>query len=182
MRYASGEPLHGVVTQSLQVHRDERGSFREIFKDLWGTPLHPTQWSVVHSRENVLRGPHLHLEHDEYFLLLQGRAFVGLRDVRPGSPTRDRSCLIELTEDEETAVIFPRGFLHGWYFPVQSTHIQAVSQAYEEYHPHDNLGCLWSDPELEIPWPCRDPILANRAGSFPPLSALLERVSAAKLQ
>lgn len=182
MRYASGEPLHGVVTQPLQVHRDERGSFREIFKDLWKTPLQPTQWSVVESRENVLRGPHLHLDHDEYFLLLQGKAFVGLRDIRPGSPTSDRSCLIELTEDEPTAVVFPRGFLHGWYFPVQSTHIQAVSQAYEEYHPHDNLGCLWSDPNLEIPWPCSDPIVADRAGSFPPLSALLERVFATRQQ
>jgi len=177
MRYASGEPLAGVQARALDRHTDERGYFMEIFKDAWGPRvIDPVQSAVVSSRANVLRGPHLHLNHDEYFMLLSGKAYVGLYDVRPDSPTRGKSCLIEFDEDQPAALLFPRGLLHGWYFPVDSVHIQSVSEAYEDYHPHDNLGCHWADPDLNIPWPTESPIVAARADSFPPLRELLSRI------
>jgi dTDP-4-dehydrorhamnose 3,5-epimerase len=175
----TGEPLDGVVVQPLASHQDERGSFVDIFQASWPGALRPTQWSVVHSHANVLRGMHLHAGHDEYFMLLEGSAFVGLRDVRPDSPTRNRSCLIELHARTPAAVMFPRGLIHGWFFAEESVHVQSVSESYDDYHPHDNLGCHWSDPALEIPWPCTNPILSERAADFPPLNGLLERVFAA---
>ena len=174
-----GTHLHGLVLRPLDVHRDERGDFTEIFKTHWPGTIDTKQWSLVRSAPNVLRGPHLHLAHDEMFLLLQGTAFVGLRDLRPGSPTRNRSCLIELHGHAPVLVLFRRGFVHGWYFGEESMHLQSVTQCYEEYHPEDNLGCRWDDPELEIAWPCTDPILSERAASFPSLRELVERAFAA---
>jgi len=178
MAIVHGVPLDGLVLQPLQPSRDSRGSFVEIFKRHWPLGIDASQWSVVSSIANVMRGPHFHLGHDEYFMLIKGTAFVGLRDIRPGSPTRDRSCLIRLHESEPTAVSFRRGTVHGWYFPEESLHIQSVTACYEEYHPADNLGCRWDDPELDIPWPCSNPILSERAQAFPSLSVLIESVSA----
>jgi dTDP-4-dehydrorhamnose 3,5-epimerase len=178
MSWLTGHRLADVMIQSLAPNVDERGAFVDIFKSGWNPSFVPRQWSVVRSHANVLRGPHFHLEHDEYFLLLEGKAFVGLRDIRPDSPTRDRSCLIEVDGSFPEAIVFPRGFVHGWYFATESLHVQSVSDVYERYHAHDNLGVLWSDPALEIPWPCSDPILSARAATFPLLSALLERVFA----
>lgn len=178
MPIVHGEQLAGVVVQPLQSHFDDRGSFTEVFSSRWRAAIAAQQWSVVRSRANVLRGPHLHLGHDEYFVLLAGTAWVGLRDVRPDSPTRDRSCLMELHGDEPAAVSFPRGFIHGWYFSEESIHLQSVTECYADYHPADNLGCRWDDPDLDIPWPCTAPIVSARAAAFPPLSVLIDRVRA----
>ena len=173
-----GDPIDGVVLRALDPRPDERGTFLEIFRSAWLPSFEPAQWSVVRSRPNTLRGPHLHLDHDESFLLVDGKAFVGLRDLRPESPSQHRSCLIELDSAEPTLIVFPRGLLHGWYFPVHSLHVQSVSEPYDSYHPHDNLGCRWDDPELQIAWPCSDPIVSERQRSFPSLSGLLERIGA----
>ena len=178
MPIVQGESLAGVLIQPLPCQRDGRGSFVEVFKSHWPLAIAAQQWSVVHTGANVLRGPHFHVGHDEYFMLIKGTAWVGLRDIRPSSPTRDRSCLIELHDAEPTAIAFPRSLIHGWYFPEESIHLQAVTECYEDYHPHDNLGCRWDDPDLEIPWPCTDPILSPRAAAFPPLSVLIDRVFA----
>jgi dTDP-4-dehydrorhamnose 3,5-epimerase len=169
----SGSPIEGVVVRPLSRHRDDRGSFMEVFQQYWDGPIDPVQWSAVESEANVIRGPHVHLNHDEYFSTLVGRALVGLRDIRPCSPTRNKSCLIEVSAEAPVAVLFPKGLLHGWYFPERSIHIQAVSEAYRDYHSYDNLGCRWDDPDLAIPWPCTEPILSERASQFMSLTELL---------
>ncbi len=171
-----GVPLHGVKIVPLKKHNDERGFFMEVFQEYWDGPMDPVQWSVVQSQKNVLRGPHIHLEHDEYIAALSGHVHVGLRDVRPDSPTRDCSCMIELSGENPAAVLFPVGMVHGWYFSEDTVHLQAVSEAYRDYHPRDNHGCHWSDPELDLPWPCTDPIVANRADTFTPLSELIAKI------
>lgn len=169
-----GSPLEGLVVRPLEGHHDERGAFIDVYKAHWPGAIDSKQWSVVRSAAHVLRGMHLHLGHDELFMLLQGKAFVGLRDVRPGSPTRNRSCLIELHGAGPVVVMFPRGLVHGWYFSEASMHLQSVTECYEEYHPQDNLGCRWDDRGLEIPWPCSNPILSARAAAFPSLSELVD--------
>lgn len=169
---AAGLPLAGVELRPLHCHRDARGSFTEYFVQSWGTGIAPVQWSVVQSQANVLRGLHYHRRHDEYFALISGRACVGLRDVREDSSTRDGWSLYELTASAPCCLIFPPGLLHGWYFHEDSVHLQAVSESHDDYGHDDNLGCHWSDPALEIPWPCTSPLLADRAARFPGLREL----------
>lgn len=169
--------IAGVRLTLAKVDPDTRGSFSEIFSTDWDTGIVPVQWSVVRSHAGVLRGMHLHRRHDEYFLVVDGRASVGLRDVRPGSETEGTYSLFELAAEPLTILTFPRGILHGWYFHEESVHIQSVSETYESYHDDDNLGCHWSDPELEIPWPARPILVAERAAAFPSLQTLLEQTA-----
>lgn len=171
---ASGQMIDGARLRRLVVHEDARGSFTEFFSRSWGEGESPAQWSVVASDAGVLRGMHLHRRHDEGFLLLRGRASVGLRDVRPGSPTEGVSSLFEFSGDELIYLTFPRGIVHGWFFHAPSLHLQSVSETFAEYSEDDNLGCHWSDPALEIPWPGRPKLVARRADSFGSLAALLE--------
>jgi dTDP-4-dehydrorhamnose 3,5-epimerase len=164
--------IHGVEIKRLVMNPDRRGCFTEIFRDTWGLPIRPVQWSLVESESRVLRGMHLHSRHDEYFLLVRGRACVGLHDFRPDSPTAGVSRLIELSGEELCVLVFPPGILHGWYFYEQSVHLQSVSENYGSYHHDDNLGCIWSDPGLKLSWPDRSPILSERASSFLELGQL----------
>jgi dTDP-4-dehydrorhamnose 3,5-epimerase len=175
---ASGT-LHGLELRPLTMNCDSRGVFTEIFCDSWKLPIAPVQWSLVTSKARVLRGMHLHVRHDEYITVIQGRACVGLYDMRPASPTVGQSALIELDGQAQCCLSFPRGILHGWYFHEDSVHLQAVSESYEDYGPDDNRGCLWSDPELNIAWPDASPILSPRAAAFPTLAQLRRTIGQA---
>lgn len=165
-RLIAGQQIDGVDFRKIDEHQDYRGSFSEIFQEHWKTCLSPVQWSCVKSKAGVFRGMHLHLRHDEYFSLLSGHCLVGLKDIRPGSPTDGVFSLYELHEDDQAAVIFPQGLLHGWYFFTDSLHVQAVSEAYVDYHTDDNWGVIWSADDLEIPWPFTEATLSARAEDF----------------
>lgn len=164
--------IDGVRLRPLTTVSDMRGNFTEVFRNGWGLPIQPLQWSAVASKARVLRGMHLHIDHDEYFTLIQGRGCVGLYDFRSDSPTSGQSMLLEIDTDSLSCLCFPRGILHGWYFYEDSLHLQATSKEYADYHPDDNNGCLWSDPELDLRWPDPSPIVSERAGAFPRLANL----------
>ena len=173
-RLVAGHQIEGVELRLLDMRRDQRGSFTEVFQADWQSGIAPVQWSVVHSRAGVFRGMHLHRRHDEYFAVVSGRASVGLRDIRPRSATLEAWSLYELSDTELACLIFPSGLLHGWYFHEASIHLQAVSEPYSDYAGDDNWGCRWSDPALEIPWPFTDePIVTERAQTFPSLDELV---------
>lgn len=172
----SGGNIHQVTFRKVEEHQDYRGSFSEIFQEHWATCLAPVQWSVVKSNAKVFRGMHLHLRHDEYFSLLSGHCLVALKDVRPGSPTEGVFSLYELFAEDMAALVFPRGLLHGWYFYEPSLHVQAVSEAYVDYHTDDNYGVHWQAPDLGIPWPVKEATLSVRAQDFTTEAALLASI------
>lgn len=174
-RVVAGSAIDGVALRRLNMHPDHRGCFTEVFQRSWNTCITPAQWSVVHSHAGVFRGVHLHRRHAEYFSVLQGRASVGLRDIRPWSPTRDCWVMYELSGADLACITFPLGILHGWYFHEDTLHLQAVSEVYVDYGKDDNWGCVWSDPALQIPWPITsEPIVTYRAGDFPSMRTLID--------
>lgn len=168
--------IEGVVLHRLQAHADARGSFTEVYADVWGLPIVPRQFALVQSTPGTLRGMHLHLRHDESLVMVSGRAFVGLHDLRPDAPSCGRSMLIELDARSPCALVFPAGIVHGWYFPEGGLHLQGVSVPYREYGGDDNLGCRWDDPELGLSWPGAPLHLSERARRFPALAHLREHV------
>ncbi|MEP2023207.1 MAG: dTDP-4-dehydrorhamnose 3,5-epimerase family protein [Reichenbachiella sp.] len=159
-----GKTIHESRLVKIEEHSDYRGSFSEIFQKYWGTVLDPVQWSLVKSEPGVLRGMHYHRRHDEYFCLIQGSCYLGLKDMRPDSPTYMESNLYYLTESDLAALVFPKGIVHGWYFIEKSVHVQSVSESYLDYGSEDNFGCRWNDPDLNIEWPFNEAIISNRAG------------------
>ncbi len=162
----SGDTIADSALVDLSENKDFRGSFTEIFQRNWNTVLDPVQWSMVKSEENVFRGMHFHRRHDEYFCLIQGSCYLGLKDLRPKSETYGCVSLYFLSCRSLKSLIFPRGVLHGWYFPEPSIHIQAVSESYLDYGQEDNFGCRWDDPAIGIEWPFQNPILSTRAQDF----------------
>ena len=168
--------LHGVQLKKLKENRDERGTFTEVFREDWGLPIDARQWSLVESRAGTLRGMHVHARHDETVLVVRGSVFVGLYDLRPDSPTSGKSQMIELKASPAVHLVFPRGLVHGWYFPEDTIHLQGVSETYGEYGDDDNEGCHYGDPELKLEWPAEPRFVSDRAQNFPSVEELRERV------
>jgi dTDP-4-dehydrorhamnose 3,5-epimerase len=153
----------------LLLHGDERGSFVEIFRQEWQSPVEPIQWNAVRSEPGTLRGVHVHAVHDDYLVVVNGRAFVGLRDLRPDSRTDGLAALVELTAEEPSALAIPAGVAHGFYFPERSLHIYGVTH----YWNHaDELSCHWNDPDLGIPWPETPVLLSERDREAPSFAAM----------
>jgi dTDP-4-dehydrorhamnose 3,5-epimerase len=160
----------GVTLTALTPHIDERGVFTELFRVSWELGVSPVQWNSVSSKTNVLRGVHAHVRHTDYLTLAVGRATIGLYDLRPGSLTEGLGTTVELDANAPTALVIPVGVAHGFYFhAAHSVHVYAVSH---EFDPADELGCRWDDPELDIAWPCSEPLISPRDHTLGPLSEL----------
>ncbi|MGH3134478.1 MAG: dTDP-4-dehydrorhamnose 3,5-epimerase family protein [Gaiellaceae bacterium] len=166
----------GVELLQLEPHADSRGVFTELFRDSWGLQVAPVQWNAVRSEWNVLRGVHAHWRHADYLTVAVGRASIGLHDLREGSPTVGLGAIVQLAADEPAGLAIPPGVAHGFYFHEPSLHVYAVSH---EWDPADELGCRWDDPELDLAWPCSEPLLSDRDRELGPLSRLRDAWRAA---
>ncbi|HKU97891.1 MAG TPA: dTDP-4-dehydrorhamnose 3,5-epimerase family protein [Vineibacter sp.] len=164
----------GVHIRSLKSHPDDRGVFTEIFREEWGVGCHAVQWNAVHSRAGVLRGVHAHVVHDDYLVVLSGTLVLGLHDMRRHGRSVGWSRIMTIDATAPQAITIPAGVCHGFYFPVPSTHIYAVS-AY--WNPLDELGCRFDSAELGLPWPDSNPSLSERdrqAGTYQEMCAAFE--------
>jgi dTDP-4-dehydrorhamnose 3,5-epimerase len=158
--------LAGVVVTRLEPHHDHRGVFTEAFRASWPTRTTPIQWNVITNRANVLRGVHVHIRHTDFLTSIVGDLIVGLKDIRPDSPTYGKTALHYLCEDEPSALTIPTGVAHGFYSKGPSKQLYAVS---EYWNTADELGCRWDDPSLGIGWPTISPMISLRddeAGSY----------------
>ena len=153
----------------LQAHHDHRGFVAEMFRSEWQVGLDPVQWNVVESEPGVLRGVHVHPTHDDYLVLVRGRASIGLRDLRPGSPSENETAVLPLSGDDPMALLIPHGVAHGFYFHEQSVHMYCVSHYWDL---DDELSCHWQDPELGIDWPFEAATLSPRDQAAGSLAAM----------
>ena len=160
----------GVRVRDLVMHPDDRGVFSEIYRREWDSGIDPVQWNIVRSRPGVLRGVHVHVRHTDYWIIIDGTATVGLRDLRSGSSTEGVSAEVAVTGENLTALTIPPGVAHGFLFHESALHVYAVSHYWDTA---DELGCHWADPALEIEWPAPPSLVSSRDAEAGPLSDLL---------
>lgn len=162
--------IDGVHLRRFDTHSDHRGTFSEVFRSSWQVGTEPVQWNVVSSGGDVLRGVHVHVRHSDYLAVVAGRATIGLKDLRAGSPTHNATALVPMSSGTFGGLTIPPGVAHGFWFHEPSIHIYAVSHYWD---PEDELGCHWADPDLAIPWPQGAVTLSARDEAAQPLSDLL---------
>ena len=164
----------GVVRLFLPaVHQDDRGSVTEVFRQEWLAPgAQMLQANLSRSRAGVLRGLHFHRRQADYWCLSSGKALVGLYDLRHGSPTRGKKAEIHLDAEEGSRGLYiPKGVAHGFY---AQTDLMLQYLVDQYYTGDDEFGVAWDDPDVDIDWPARDPILSDRDRANPPLADVLK--------
>jgi dTDP-4-dehydrorhamnose 3,5-epimerase len=131
------------------------------------------QSNLSRSRRNVLRGLHVHRRQADYWCFGAGTAFVGLVDLREGSPTRLAKAGIRMASDTEPMGLYiPPGVAHGFYAETDVVLQYLVDQYYSG---EDEFGLAWDDPDVAMGWPTQTPILSERDTKNPPLSEALEQ-------
>lgn len=140
----------GARLVALNPYRDSRGWFAELFRDEWNLPFAPVQLNAGFSEAGTLRGVHVHPLHNDYLVVLDGEAAIGLKDLREGSATEGLATLVPLSMENPKALLIPRGVAHGFFFTKRSVHFYGVDRYFSK---EDELGCRFDDPALGIPWP-----------------------------
>ncbi len=164
--------IEGALLIPITPHPDDRGSFTQVFRRDWipGGPEMP-QANLSLSRPNVLRGFHFHRRQADYWCVFSGVAFIGLFDLRAGSPTQGQKAEIRIAADERRLGLFiPPGVAHGFY---AETAVQLLYLVARYYTGEDEFGVAWDDPAIGIAWPVADPILSERDRSNPSLAEVL---------
>ncbi len=169
-------PLPGLFILSPEIFEDERGyffeSYREpVFQSL-GLPIDFKQDNQAVSGEGVLRGLHYQLQYPQGKLVRVslGEVYDVAVDIRRGSPTFGRHFGIRLSDYNHKMMFVPVGFAHG--YCVLSPRAIFQYKCTEIYHPEDEYGVLWNDPELAIDWPVREPVVSEKDSSLPTLHAI----------
>jgi dTDP-4-dehydrorhamnose 3,5-epimerase len=168
--------LPGVVELQPKVFRDGRGFFLETFhlaklREL-GIAETFVQDNHSCSRKGTLRGLHYQLRHPQAKLcrVVEGQALDVVVDVREGSPHFGKWTSVLLSAERQNQIYIPTGFAHGFLALTDIVHFLYKCSDY--YHPEDECGVLWSDPELKISWGIESPIVSEKDTQLPSLKTV----------
>ena len=149
--------IRGVFIIETKRYGDSRGYFMETYKksdfDAAGLVYGFVQDNQSSSRKGVLRGLHFQKAHPQAKLVrvLRGEVFDVAVDLRKDSETYGKWVGVLLSAENGKQFMIPRGFAHG--FVVVSETAEFAYKCDELYHPEDEGGIIWNDPEIGIAWP-----------------------------
>lgn len=181
--YITKTSIPGLVVIERPIFKDNRGFFREAFRlnDLekeTGIKFNIVQADHSYSVPGVIRA--LHAENwNKLVYPLTGKAFSAIVDIRPDSPAFGKVETFEFSEDNPQALFIPKGLansvcVHG-NMPV---HYLYLVDAY--YDGTDTRAVAWDDPDLNIKWPIKSPIISDRDRNNPTLREIFPEKFSAK--
>ncbi len=150
-------PIEGLCVIEPTVHLDDRGYFMETYNqnDMRevGLDLVFVQDNQSMSTKGVLRGLHFQKQYPQGKLVrvIKGSVFDVAVDLRAESETYGQWFGVELSEENKKQFYIPEGFAHGYL--VLSDVAEFCYKCTDFYHPGDEGGVAWNDPEIGIKWP-----------------------------
>ncbi len=150
-------PIQGLYVIEPTVHGDSRGYFVETYnqRDMEDAGLSAVfvQDNQSMSTKGVLRGLHFQKKYPQAKLVrvIRGEVYDVAVDLRKGSETFGQWYGIVLSESNHLQFYISEGFAHG--FLVLSDTAEFCYKVTDFWHPNDEGGLAWNDPELGIRWP-----------------------------
>ena len=150
-------PIDGLYVIEPEVYGDKRGYFTETYnqRDMAaeGLDMVFVQDNQSSSVKGVLRGLHFQINHPQGKLVrvIRGSVFDVAVDLRKGGETYGKWYGIELSAENHKQFYISEGFAHG--FLVLSDLAEFCYKCTDFYHPGDEGGLAWNDPQIGIEWP-----------------------------
>ena len=170
-------PIEGLYVIEPTVHQDERGYFVETYnqRDFEEAGLYYTfvQDNQSMSVKGVLRGLHFQKEFPQAkpVRVIRGTVLDVAVDIRKNSPTYGKWYGVELSVDNKKQFLISEGFAHG--FVVLSDVAEFCYKVTDFYHPGDEGGIAYNDPDIGIEWPVTDNlIMSQKDQNWPGLSSI----------
>jgi dTDP-4-dehydrorhamnose 3,5-epimerase len=127
------------------------------------------------SVKGVLRGLHFQKEYPQGKLVrvIRGEVFDVAVDLREGSSTYGKWHGVLLSAENKKQFYISEGFAHG--FLVLSEEAEFCYKVTDFYHPGDEGGIPWNDPDIGVEWPIPEGmelILSEKDKNWTPLAEL----------
>ncbi|MBR4659246.1 MAG: dTDP-4-dehydrorhamnose 3,5-epimerase [Clostridia bacterium] len=166
--------ISGLYVIEPSVFGDERGWFMETYNlnDMREAGLNMVfvQDNQSMSRRGVLRGLHYQKRFPQGKLVrvLRGEVFDVAVDLRRGSATYGKWHGEVLSAENKKQFYIPEGFAHGFY--VMSEIAEFCYKVTDFYHPNDEGGIRWNDPDIGVDWPIIEgvPVLLSEKDKVQP--------------
>lgn len=156
------------------VFGDNRGYFTETYNaadfKAAGLDYEFVQDNQSKSSKGVLRGLHFQKTHPQAKLVrvISGEVLDVAVDLRKNSPTYGKWVGAVLSGENKRQLMIPRGFAHG--FAVLSESAEFCYKCDDFYHPEDEGGIAWNDPDVAVDWMLDgEPILSEKDKKHPTL-------------
>ena len=152
--------IEGLYVIEPTVFKDERGYFVETYNqnDMKeaGLDMVFVQDNQSMSTRGVLRGLHFQKQFPQGKLVrvVRGKVFDVAVDLRSDSKTYGKWFGVELSAENMKQFYIPEGFAHG--FLVLSVEAEFCYKCTDFYHPGDEGGLAWNDPEIGVEWPLEE--------------------------
>ena len=172
--------IEGLKVIEPAVFGDARGYFMETynyndFKEA-GIDCEFVQDNQSSSTKGVLRGLHFQINfpQDKLVRVVNGEVFDVAVDLRKGSKTFGKWYGVVLSAENKKQFFIPKDFAHG--FIVLSDEAEFCYKVTDFYHPNDDGGLMWNDPEIGVEWPMpegmteKDLILSDKDKVHPSFS------------
>lgn len=149
--------IEGLKVITPTVFGDSRGYFMETYNyndyKAAGIAEVFVQDNQSASKKGVLRGLHFQKEfpQDKLVRVVRGEVFDVAVDLREGSATFGQWHGVLLSEENKKQFFIPKGFAHG--FLVLSDFAEFAYKCTDFYHPNDEGGLIYNDPEIGVEWP-----------------------------
>lgn len=148
--------IDGLAIIQPKIYEDERGYFTETYnlRDMQeaGLNMNFVQDNQSKSSKGVLRGLHFQKKYPQGKLVrvISGAVLDVAVDLRKRSWTYGKYFGVELTSENMKQFYIPEGFAHG--FLVLSEEAVFAYKCTNFYHPDDEGGLMWNDPDININW------------------------------
>ena len=152
--------IEGLYVIEPTVFKDERGYFVETYNqnDMKeaGLDMVFVQDNQSMSTRGVLRGLNFQKQYPQGKLVrvVRGKVFDVAVDLRSDSKTYGKWFGVELSAENMKQFYIPEGFAHG--FLVLSDEAEFCYKCTDFYHPGDEGGLAWNDPEIGVEWPLEE--------------------------
>lgn len=149
--------IQGLCVIEPTVFKDERGYFVETYNyndfTAEGLDMKFVQDNQSMSVKGVLRGLHFQKQFPQGKLVraIRGSVFDVAVDLRSGSDTFGKWFGVELSAENKKMFYIPEGFAHG--FLVLSDEAEFAYKVTDFYHPGDEGGLAYNDPQIGVEWP-----------------------------
>lgn len=160
-------PIKDLFVIKPTVFEDERGYFYESYNKAvfakHGIHDEFVQDNQSLSQKGVLRGLHFQnppFAQGKLVRVIKGSVFDVAVDIRKGSATYGKHFDIELNEKDRTMLWIPPGFAHGFLTLEDNT---IFSYKCTNVYDKASEDCiLWNDPDIQINWNVKDPVLSAK--------------------
>jgi dTDP-4-dehydrorhamnose 3,5-epimerase len=164
--------IPGLLTIERPTFPDQRGFFREVLRlneleAAIGKKFKFKQWNYSKSLPRVIRAFHSE-EQNKIIYPITGDMFAAIADLRPKSKTFGKVETFIFKEPNYKVLFIPAGVANSiCVIGKKPVHYMYLIDDY--YHPKKARGIAWNDPDLNVKWPVKNPIISDRDKNNPRL-------------